>query len=321
MKIAGFVLAAGVGSRLAPITDGIPKPMMPIGRRPLLGYLVDRLVAAGVSGVFVNLHAHSGVIEEFLDTGHWAVPVEHRREPALTGPAGALTLFADELRDYDAILVVSGDVLLDTALDPLVHTHFDRAADFTFGVVHTTGARRYGVLDVAQDGTVVGAREKPDVPDHERHAISAGVYCLAPHMVDVLQELLRQQATVDYARHLAPHLLSRRRPVAAWELPGYWIDVGTPSALREASIDALHGRIDGFPDRSPVHVSPSARLEPEVELRGSVLIGPGARIGRGATVVDTVVLPGAEVAAGTAVLGGLVAGHPDSVPTRWWVDS
>jgi mannose-1-phosphate guanylyltransferase len=241
MRLAGVILAAGTGRRLAPLTDRTPKPLLPVFGRPLLDHQVGRLEAAGVEQIHVNLHHHASQVERHLERN---MPhAIHRVERELTGPAGALSLFADLLGDYDAVLVTSADVLVGDDLAPLVAAHLANAAALTFGVVSTTGARRFGVLEIDASGAVRAAREKPDVADEEVHLVSAGVYCLQPDAIATVERLLTESATVDYARDLAPALLDARASVRGHRLEGYWRDVGTPESLAAANRDARAGTI------------------------------------------------------------------------------
>ncbi|MGW8526561.1 MULTISPECIES: nucleotidyltransferase family protein [Nocardiopsidaceae] len=318
MRLAGMVLAAGVGSRLAPFTDDIPKPLVPVLDRPLLGELLDQLAAAGAEEVFVNLHHQADRVASYLSTRACRVPVHHRVEPELTGPAGALTLFADTLAAYDAVLVVSGDIVSDGGFEDLAAACAGGEADLVFGVTRSRGARRFGVLELDGEGTVLSAVEKPDVPDEEEHWISAGAYCLDTGLVGVTADLLAGgMPGVDYARDLAPVLMAGGRRVSGHPLRGYWRDIGTPDSLLGANLDAVSGRIPRLlPEGSgaggpgsgepPVFVHPTAELGEDVVFRGPVVIGAGTRVGSGAGLSHTVLLPGAVVPPGALVHGGLI---------------
>jgi NDP-sugar pyrophosphorylase family protein len=322
MRLAGVVLAAGTGRRLAPLTDCVPKPLLPILDRSLLRHQIERLQEAGARRIFVNAHHHADAVARHLERN--APGAICRLESRLTGPAGALSLFAEELDAYDAVLVASSDVLLGAGLRPLLAAHVRDDAVFTFGVVETTGARRFGVLDLDAAGVVHGAEEKPAVPDHESHPVSAGVYCLRPAAVEEVVRLAQRSASVDFARDLAPALLARGERVTGHRLGGYWRDVGTPSSYREANRDALAGEIpslaaplSGQSDPgwvAPTYVHPAARVGAGVRIEGPAVVGAGAELGAGAGLVDAVVLPGAVVPEGTLVHGGIVA--PVSAPSH-----
>ena len=239
MRLAGMVLGAGLGSRMGHLTADTPKPLLDVAGRPLLGHLLGQLVEAGVSEIHVNLHYRAERIREFIASHPAGVPVRTRVEPRLTGPAGALRLFGDELRRFDAVLVMSADVLVGEPLRRLVDTHAAKPARLTFACTQVRQARRYGVLDIGPDDGILGAREKPDVPDGEPHWVSAGVYCLDPVLIGTIPA----GRSYDYARDLAPALIAAGHRVGAHRLTGYWRDIGTPESLAAARRDAAAGRI------------------------------------------------------------------------------
>jgi mannose-1-phosphate guanylyltransferase len=251
MRLAGMILGAGLGSRMRHLTADTPKPLLELSGQPLLGHLLGRLGEAGVSEIYVNLYYRANQMRDFLATCPTPVPVHARREPRLTGPAGALRLFADELQQFDTVLVASADVLVGESLRCLVATHTARPASLTFACVQVRQARRYGVPDIGPDDEVRAAVEKPDVPDDETHWVSAGVYCLDPRVIDDIPP----DRVYDYAKDLAPALRDAGKRVRAHRLSGYWRDVGTPQALAEARQDASRGRIPWlFPGRTPEHL-------------------------------------------------------------------
>ncbi len=241
MRLAGVVLAGGVGSRLAPLTLRVPKPLLRVGGCSLLSRQIAQLRAAGAETILVSLHHQAAKVARHLEQD--APGVLYRVEPELSGPAGALLLFADLLSDCEAVLVASCDVLVGAGLAGLAAARRVDGAALTFGAVATTGARNYGVLSVDADGTLNAAREKPDVPDHEVHLVSAGVYCLRPDAIEAVGRLASSAVTVDYARDLAPALLAAGKRVTGHRLDGYWRDIGTPASLAAASRDAREGRI------------------------------------------------------------------------------
>ena len=241
MSLAGVVLAGGIGSRLAPLTSRVPKPLLRVGGRSLLSRQVAQLRTAGAETIYVTLHHQAAKVARHLERE--APGVVYRIEPELTGPAGALLLLADLLGGCEAVLVASCDVLVGDGLAGLAAARRDDDAALTFGAAATAGARHYGVLDVGPDGALSAAREKPDVPDHEVHLVSAGVYCMRSDVIETIGRLANSADTVDYARDLAPDLLAAGERVTAHRLGGYWRDVGTPASLMAARRDAREGRI------------------------------------------------------------------------------
>jgi NDP-sugar pyrophosphorylase family protein len=298
---------------MRPLTARLPKPLLPLAGRPLLTHLADRVVAAGAQALFANLHFEADRVGAHLTTLDLPIPTHTATEPTLTGPAGALRAFGSDLAGFDVLLVSSADVVLGDDLADLVHAHLAAGTRLTFAVVERDRARHFGVLDLDEHGRVVRAREKPDVLDHERHWISAGVYCVHPSLVAEIPA----DTVYDYARDLAPALLAAGEAVATHRCSGYWRDIGTPAALRAAVLDAVEGRIpwlpaapvaaDGEQRNGRVRIGAGARVASTAVLRGPADVGAGARIGEHAWVEDAVVFDGASMADGQVVIGGMVA--------------
>lgn len=246
MSLAGMILGAGMGSRMGDLTAQTPKPLLELCGDSLLGHVIDRLCEAGVTEIYINLHYQADRMREFIKARPAPVPVRTRTEPRLTGPAGALRLFADELRRHSCVLVASADVLVGEPLGRLVRTHTCRPAPLTFACTQVDKAYRYGVLDIGPDDEVRGAQEKPDIPGDELRWVSAGVYCLAPSVIDRIPA----GHAYDFARDLAPELIGAGERVGVHRLAGYWRDIGTPQALAAAREDAAQGRIPWL-KRSP----------------------------------------------------------------------
>lgn len=318
LTVLGVALGAGIGTRLLPFTRHCPKPLLPVLGRPILEYVVTALATAGATQVLVNVHHLAGMMATHLDAWPAPVPVAHAFEPRLRGPAGALLTFADALREADVVLVSSGDLLFSADLAPLVHTHRYTGAALTFARLRTREVRRYGVLDIDDDGLLISSREKPDLPDDEEHWVSGGIYAVAPDVVEDIARLCAEHGTCDYARELAPALTSQGRVVATHPLGGYWCDIGSPRALHRANLDALAGMAgpraaasastwdDGVGGEPvPVYVDARAAIGRDVVFRGPSVICGHAVVGNGCSLDGTVLLEGAELAPGTAVRGGL----------------
>ncbi|WP_426624809.1 sugar phosphate nucleotidyltransferase [Leifsonia sp. McL0607] len=293
-RVAAVVLAAGRGARLAPLTDDTPKPLLSVGGRALVDHAIAKSRAAGARHVFVNaFHAAPALVAHLAEADDVTVRVEER----LTGPAGALRLFESELQGFDAVLVVSGDTYFDDDLEPLVRSFRQFRSSLTIATVETDHAYRFGVLRVAEDGTVLEAEEKPNVEAHEKHQVSTGIYCLDPTAIS----LLPRQGTVDFVTDLVPAVWNAGGSVRTWPLRGSWSDVGTFATFLGANLKAARSAPGGH----LVHAD--ASVEAGVHLGGSTVIGAKATVGAGATLIDTVVLDGAVVPRCQVVVGGIIS--------------
>jgi mannose-1-phosphate guanylyltransferase len=220
-----FLLAAGVGSRLRPITDTIPKCMVPIGGRPLLDIWLDALDRAGVDEVLVNLHHLPDVARHHLDTRTSTPAVRTFFEPELLGSAGTLAANRTWVAEEDLFLVCYADNLTDFDLRSLAQTHQEHGAIATLTVFHSERPSAGGVVELDEGGTVVGFQEKPSKPVSD--LVNAGMYAFHPGVLDEIGGPLPRDIGYD----LLPRLVGRAK---AMPVEGYFRDVGTVDAYQRA---------------------------------------------------------------------------------------
>ncbi|HEY2641271.1 MAG TPA: nucleotidyltransferase family protein [Streptosporangiaceae bacterium] len=220
-----FLLAAGVGSRLRPITDTIPKCMVLINDRPLLDIWLDTLHHAGVDEVLVNLHHLPDVVRRHVAMRSAPPAVDTTFEPELLGSAGTLVANREWIQDEEFFLACYADNLTDFDLLSLVRAHRDRNAIATLTAFHSERPSAGGVLELDPAGRVVGFEEKPARPVSD--LTNAGMYAFHPSVVDeILPGLPR-----DIGYHLLPRLVGK-----AWAVPveGFFRDIGTVDAYERA---------------------------------------------------------------------------------------
>lgn len=217
------IMAGGEGARLRPITQDIPKPMVPIGGVPLLERQIARLAEAKVRKVFVAVNYLAHIIEEHLGDGHrLGVEVSYIREPAKLGTAGALGLIAQ--KPSAPILVMNGDILTTSDFGSLYAFHVANDADVTVAAIDHRVSIPYGVLDT-EGARVNGVKEKPS----QRFLCNAGIYAVSPRALAMVPEGKPSNMT-----DLINACLAGNRKVAAYPLHEYWTDIGTPDDLERA---------------------------------------------------------------------------------------
>jgi mannose-1-phosphate guanylyltransferase len=223
--VKAFLLAAGVGSRLRPLTDTTPKCMLPIDGRPLLGLWLDAFDRAGVDEVLVNLHHLPDVVSSYLAERSGPPAVRTYFEPELLGSAG--TLIANRLwvEGEELFLACYADNLTDFDLRSLVDAHREHGAIATWTVFHSERPSAGGVVELDRAGTVIGFTEKPSEPVSD--LTNAGMYAFRPAVLDEIDG--RPPSDIGY--DLLPRLVGRSRAVL---VDGYFRDVGTADAYRRA---------------------------------------------------------------------------------------
>ncbi|HEU5469741.1 MAG TPA: nucleotidyltransferase family protein [Actinophytocola sp.] len=223
-----FLLAAGLGTRLRPITDSMPKCMVPVGSRPMLDIWLDMLEKAGVTEVLVNLHHFAGAVREHLVHRTGGPRVRLFVEPELLGSAGTLLANREWVADEEMFLAVNADNLTDFDLTELVEAHRAGRPMATLTLFHAPRPSECGIVDVV-DGHVVGFTEKPEQPRGD--LANAGMYAFRPDVLD----LIAGPVPRDIGYHLLPRLVGYARAITLGD--SYFIDIGTPEALARARAD------------------------------------------------------------------------------------
>jgi NDP-sugar pyrophosphorylase family protein len=307
--LSAIVLAAGQGERMMPYSETVPKALLPVLDRPLLDLIAAQLERAGIERIGVNAWYRAPQVTEFAqrrDRRSLALDVRVERRPS--GPAGALRVFSDLVRESDVTVVVSGDCLVELDVDELVKQHLSADADVGVLTSQACEAERYGVVTSDTNGRVLAWREKPRVPKHELLEVNCGVYTIAPRALASLND----GPVVDFGRDLIEPLLARGGAIVTTPARGQWRDIGTPGALLEANLEAAAGRYaipellhDG--DERSVFLGEGAVVQKEARIFGPAVIGGGALVGANAHVARSLLLPGAEVKAGDVVEDKIVA--------------
>ncbi|MEA2472344.1 MAG: mannose-phosphate guanylyltransferase [Thermoleophilaceae bacterium] len=296
-----MVLAAGLGTRLRPLTYEIPKPMVPVLDRPVMAHILGLLERQGFDQVIANLHYFPDAVKDYFGDR-----VEYRYEEELLGTAGGVRNVADFFGD-DPVLVISGDALTDVDLGALLERHRQAGGIGTLTVKHVEDTQEYGVVIHDSEGRIQGFQEKPDPAEALSHLGNCGIYCFSPEVFDYFPE----EPFADWANDVFPALLENDVPFHVHETKEYWNDVGSLAELRQGTWDALEGRlkidVTGKPEGDPpVWVGQGVEIGSDVRLMGPVAIGDGCRIGDGAALRDTIVFPGTEVAPGTIAIGAIL---------------
>ena len=315
-----MVLAAGLGTRLKPITFELPKPMVPVLDRPVMAHITGLLERQGFDQVIANLHYFPDTIRDYFGDR-----LEYRYEEELLGTAGGVRNVADFFGE-DPVVVVSGDALTDIDLNALLERHRTAGGIGTLTVKRVADTREYGVVIHDSDGRIQGFQEKPDPSEALSELGNCGIYCFSPEIFDYFPD----RPFVDWANDVFPVLLENDVAFHVHETEDYWNDVGSLDELRQGTFDALEGRLtvettgttiaDGLTVgqgtdlagvahmEPPVWVGERCRIGEGVRLMGPVVIGDDCSIGSGSALRDSIVFPGTALEDGTIAIGAIL-GH------------
>ena len=220
-----FLLAAGHGTRLRPITDTIPKCLVPIQGVPMLALWLQCCKRLGIDEVMINLHAHAAPVREFLRRHADAAPVRVVEEPELLGSAGTLRANRDWIRSEDFFWIFYADVLNCADLEGMLHMHQKRQPAATLGIYQVPDPRRCGIVTTDRDGVIVQFVEKPTDP--AGNWAFSGLMIGTPEMLEVIPESI----PADIGFHVLPRLTGR---MVAFPIHDYLIDIGTMENYQKA---------------------------------------------------------------------------------------
>lgn len=306
-------MAAGLGTRLRPLTDSIPKPMVPIANRPVLHHLLNLLAAHDVREIGINIHALPELITGYFGDGSaLGLRIRWSEEPELLGTAGG----TKRLQDFwgrETILVTSGDGLHDVDVTALLGHHRRTRALATLAVKPVDDPSAYGVVILDRDTRIRGFQEKPRRDEARSDLANCGVYVIEPELLDRVPA----DTFYDFGEDVWPALVAAGEPVYAYTTMAYWNDVGGLEELRNSIMDAVSGRVrlqipgqeilPGVWAEQGCAVHPSAQVEGPVVLgrnvvieagariRGPAAIGADSRVGEGAAIRSAALLPGSVV--------------------------
>ena len=282
------VLVGGEGTRMRPLTETIPKPLLPLANRPFLSEVLDRLADHGVEEVVLSSPYLESTFRPFIDSRHGSAPsVVWITETQPLDTAGAI-VNALPLLGEGAFFVLNGDILTDLDFTALLRFHRERGAEATITLAHVEDARAFGLVTTDADARVQEFREKPQDP--VAGDVNSGTYVLEP---SVLRSWQRGQR-VNIEREVFPVLIERDVPVFGFLSDAYWMDLGTPEKYLQAHVDLLEGRLAGRRYDAPL-VAEGAQVDTNARIGSRVVLGPGAVVEEDAWVEDSVLHAGAVV--------------------------
>jgi len=327
-----MVLAAGLGTRLRPLTFDLPKPMVPVLNRPVMEHILRLLARHDFTETIANLHWFPELIEEhFGDGSACGVSLSYSKEEALLGTSGGVRNVADFLGDE--FLIISGDALTDLDLTAMREFHESHDGIATLATKRVTDTSQFGVAITDSEGRISGFQEKPDPSEALSDLANCGIYMFRKEIFDFFPSPGTSLAAkegdpegfADWAMDVFPRLLEGDVPFYSHEIDAYWNDIGNLAELRESTIDALTGAVqveqvgeivDGYrsgePEgdegklEGPVLLGPGCEIGEDVRIDGPAVIGDGAKIGAGSRLRDVIVLPGAELPEKSVLIGAIL---------------
>lgn len=301
-----MIMAAGVGSRLEPLTCNIPKPMVPVVNRPAMEHIIRLLKKHNITELAANLwYLPEKILDYFKDGSPHGVSIHYSHEKDLMGTAGGvkkLEAFLDE-----TFLVISGDALTDIDLRVLLATHREKKALATIALREVADPRHFGVVITDDDGRIKAFQEKPQPGEELSKLANTGIYVFEPEIF----RYIPAGQVYDFGKQVFPALVKGGLPFYGHVMKEYWCDIGTLEQYKVGNYDVLRGRvkidIPGFWHPRAVYVGEGSFIAPTARIGDKVLIGNNCRIGDGVEIFgETVIGDNCEIQEDTAIFGSII---------------
>ena len=296
------ILAGGEGTRLRPLTSRVAKPVVTLVDRPFIAFMLEWVQRHGVTDVVLACGFRADGVREVLGDGsHYGLRLQYAEEPEPLGTGGAVR-HAAELLD-ERFLVCNGDVLTDFDLDAQREQHERTGAVATLALISVDDPSAFGLVRCDADGAVREFVEKPSTTGDGPSLVSAGAYMLERSVLD----LIPPDRAVSLEREIWPALIGRG--LYGHVTSGYWLDIGTPERYLQGSFDIIGGIVqtDIESRAGSAFIGAGCEIADDARIGAQVVLGAGVRIGSATSVERSVVLEGAQIAAGCVLRNSIVA--------------
>ena len=302
------IMAGGFGTRLRPLTNNTPKPMIPMANKPMMEHIVDLLREHGITDLVTLLHFQPELIEGYFGDGsEFGVRMTYVGATEDFGTAGAVKNAEAHLDG--TFLVISGDLLTDFDLGAALKFHQERGADLTILLTRVENPLQYGVVITEPDGRISRFLEKPTWSEVFSDTVNTGIYLLERSVLD----LIPPGREFDFSKDLFPLMMREGKKLYGYVATGYWRDVGDLLEYRLAHQDILAGalnvkipgrRVEGL-DKA-IWLGSGSRVDFTAGLRGSVLIGKDTRIEANVRITNSVIGNNCVIEDGAVISGSVL---------------
>jgi NDP-sugar pyrophosphorylase family protein len=312
MGLKAMVMAAGVGSRLDPLTQFVPKPLVPVANRPVMDILFEKLANIGVLGVIANTHYLAEQIINRYKKNPFGIDFDYVKEETLSGTAGGVKkcqYFFDKGQDF---LVLSADGLSNADLELAIASHKKSGAIASIGIkkVKQEEIPNFGVIVTDKNGCVLEFQEKPPIKQAKSNCINTGIYVFNYKIFDYIPE----NTFFDFAKNVFPLLLENGIKINTFPVSEYWSDIGTIAQYRESNFDLFNNLYEI--DHSPIiktnngqYLSDTLNLPANLKLEGCNIIGKNCNIGENVTLKNCILWDNIEIMPGLKLENCIIASN------------
>ncbi|OGP19924.1 MAG: nucleotidyltransferase [Deltaproteobacteria bacterium GWA2_55_10] len=298
-----IIMAGGFGTRLRPLTNNLPKPMVPMANRPMMEHIIELLKKNDITALTALLYFQPEMISGYLGDGsNFGVKLDYITLTVDLGTAGAVGSAMRKTGGDETTLIISGDVLTDIDLNRAVEFHKKNNSVATIVLTRVENPLPFGIVITDEEGRIVRFLEKPSWGEVFSDTINTGIYILEKKALDYIPT----DKEFDFSKDLFPLMLEKKEPLFGYIAEGYWKDVGSLEEYRAANMDILQGnvhveipgeRIEG----RRLWVGKGSRIDFTARLEGAIVIGENCRIEADARISNSIIGPNSTVEEGAVI--------------------
>lgn len=275
-----MIMAAGVGTRLDPLTQKVPKPLVPVANKPIMELILRHIEKFGIKEVIANTHYLADSIHDYFDQSeNLDIKLNYVYEDKLSGTAGGVKKCEWFFEPGETFAVVSGDALTDVNLDELIKKHKTSGAIATMALkkVPLSEVNHFGVVVIDENSRVIGFQEKPDMAEAKSNLVNTGIYIFETEIFKYIPE----DQFYDFAKNVFPAVMNSDKFLSAYIIDEYWSDIGTIGQYRMSMCDILNGKVHMDLVYKQIHngwYSDDADISQAALNNGKVVVGKGSVI-------------------------------------------
>lgn len=305
-----IIMAGGFGTRLRPLTNNLPKPMVPMANRPMIDYIIELLKKHSIKDLTALLYFQPENLKNHLGDGsafkvsmdYWTAKVDYGTAGSV---AHAMRLKKNESRN--PTLIISGDVLTDIDLSKAVEFHKKSKSLATIVMTRVENPLAFGIVITDKKGRITRFLEKPGWGEVFSDTINTGIYILEEEVLEYIPE----NREFDFSKDLFPFLLENKKPIYGYVAEGYWKDVGSLEEYRQANMDILLGRVKvNIPGEkiagTEMRVGADSRIDYSSKFEGANVIGAGCKISMNTRIVNSVIGSNTVVEEGAVIIDSVL---------------
>ncbi len=309
---SAILLVGGLGTRLHPLTNRIPKPMLPVAGIPLTEHQILKARAAGITEIVLATSYLAEVFEPYFGNGErFGIDISYAVEESALGTGGAIAHAAKQLEKSGPVVILNGDVLSSHDLSAQIELHISQSADATLFLTEVLDARPFGVVEL-NGNRIITFNEKMQNPP--TNIINAGCYIFSREVL----ESIPTDCVISVEREIFPKFLKQGKSLLGYLDRSYWLDLGTPSAMLKASYDLIVGRARSiaFDDLLATNqyqrkfeslIAINARIDPSAIIDGGSVISPRVQISADVKIHGSIIFEAAKIGSSTQLTNTFVA--------------